>query len=166
MNNFNQGKIYTIISVIGHVQYIGSTCKRLSMRMSQHLSSYKKYLNDGGPNMTSYKVLAFSDATISLLEAVSVETGCELRALEGQYIRRMDCVNKNIPTNFSTYDMKDYGRRYYNANKKKMNQTSKAYYHRNGIVRCNLCMRSMSQRRLALHNKTSWRHQINLINSI
>jgi Zn-finger nucleic acid-binding protein len=104
-NKYHSGKIYVIESDEGRVCYIGSTCKSLIERMRQHKSNMKRW-NAGKANFTtSFDVLKYSDARISLVEDFACETNHQLRKRESFHISvaRRDfadnsendkCVNK------------------------------------------------------------------------
>ena len=86
INKYNNAKIYCIKSVEGDKMYIGSTCKKyLSSRLAQHRHALIKWLAGTYGYCSSFEVLG-KDSYIELLEAVNVNTGEELRALEKQYI--------------------------------------------------------------------------------
>ena len=86
INKYNNAKIYCIKSVNGDKMYIGSTCKKyLSSRLSQHNYDRINWLAGRRPYCSSFEVMG-ADSYIELLEAVNVNTGAELRALEKQYI--------------------------------------------------------------------------------
>lgn len=172
--NISRGKIYGIQSLIGGVQYIGSTCQTLELRMRQHVSSYRKYLIHGGYTTKSHLVLCFPDAEIKLIENCSVESVFELRAVEGQYITNgtaegLICVNKNKPTNIETGNSKEYYKEYYIANKPVIQEANWNYYHSKTKKKkgtCHVCDKTMTAVGLVGHKKKSWSHQINMMLSI
>ena len=87
INKYNNAKIYCIKSANNNEMYIGSTCKKyLSSRLSQHRYDFINWIDGRRPYCSSFNVLCKDDTYIELLEAVNVNTGAELRALEKQYI--------------------------------------------------------------------------------
>jgi hypothetical protein len=93
------GKLYAIRSFKTDLIYIGSTCeKRLSARMGKHRCSYRSYLNQtpGCFFITSYEILQYEDAFIELILECENITKDELRRVEGEHIRKNNCVNKII----------------------------------------------------------------------
>jgi hypothetical protein len=94
--NYGLGKIYKIWSYQTDKIYVGSTCQRLSNRMSGHRRHYRRYQNGKYPFVTSFEILKFDDAKIELIELVNATCRAEILAREGHYIRTLDCVNKRI----------------------------------------------------------------------
>lgn len=100
MPNYQQGKVYKILSN-DELCYIGSTTlPLLCMRMAEHRNGYKR-LKSGGKisNISSYILFdkyGVDNCRIELLEAVSCNSKDELTRREGHYIRLLNCVNKNI----------------------------------------------------------------------
>lgn len=88
------GKIYVIRSKSTDKIYIGSTCRPLADRLSQHKSAFTRY-KSGITNFTSSsEILEFGDAYIELLELFPCKTKEELHAREGHWIRTTNaCVN-------------------------------------------------------------------------
>ena len=76
--------------------YIGSTTQILCKRMSDHRRDYKNYLNNSVNYITSYEILKHGDAYIEVLFEAEFESVDYLRKKEGEYIRELKCVNKNI----------------------------------------------------------------------
>lgn len=91
-----KGYIYCIRSHQTDQIYIGSTTQILSKRMSDHRVDYKCWLNKKRGYVTSFEILKFDNAYIELLQEVEVESKAELRKLEGENIRKHNCVNKRI----------------------------------------------------------------------
>jgi hypothetical protein len=85
--NFQNGKIYSIRSHQTEHIYIGSTTQLLSQRFSNH----KKM------RCSSREIMKYDDAYIELIEMFPCANTIELQGREGDVIRTMDCVNKNIP---------------------------------------------------------------------
>ena len=100
-NIYNQSKIYKIEPITEHEEheiYIGSTTKKyLSQRLQQHKSSYKSYLNNKANKYTIYDLFnkyGVENFNIYLLENYNCNDINELRAKEGDYIRKLKCINK------------------------------------------------------------------------
>ena len=129
MNKFQQGKIYSIRSHQTDKIYIGSTINRLSRRINQHRSAYKKYLIDKKIYVSSYEILKYTDHFIELLEMCPCSNKNELTRREGELIRSMNCVNKLIPGR----NIKEYGKEYYQNNKIKIQEDSKKYKQENKL---------------------------------
>jgi len=122
MPDYKNSKIYKIESLTGGVCYIGSTTQTLSMRMCGHRADYKSSL-DGKSKITSTKVLCYDDAKIYLIESYPCNTREELHAKEGEWIKKVDCVNKNIPCRPP--------KKYYEDNKEYLKFRSSIYRQKN-----------------------------------
>ena len=100
-NNYKNGKIYMITDNAYTEKYIGSTIVGLSSRMSQHRECYRRFIN-GNNNQTCISVFSIFDkfglenCKIELIENVICENKEQLRKIEGDYIKKLDCVNKRI----------------------------------------------------------------------
>ena len=102
MPNYNQGKIYKIVSNTDtDICYVGSTTRPLlCQRMEQHRWGYK-YLKSGykTSNISSYILFdkyGVENCSIELIEMFPCNTKDELTKREGYYIRSLNCVNKII----------------------------------------------------------------------
>jgi len=92
-SNFKNAKIYCIKSYNTDKIYIGSTCRSLSQRFSEHKSHYKS----GKLKSNSKYIFDYDNAYIELIKETPCNNLMELRKYEHYYIRKMECVNKNIP---------------------------------------------------------------------
>jgi len=92
MSKYQNAKIYKIVSPHTDKCYVGSTCKKLKSRLSNHIDDFK---NDS--SVTSKHILKFGDYEIVLIENYCCENKEELRNKERFYIQSLNCVNKNIP---------------------------------------------------------------------
>jgi len=114
MVNYENGKIYKIesISCEGKV-YVGSTTKEyLSQRMDYHRYDYIRWKN-GKKQHKLYSFVLFDmyglkNCKITLLEIFPCKTSDELHAKEGEYIRMLDCVNKNVAGRTKKESQKNY----------------------------------------------------------
>jgi hypothetical protein len=87
MPNFANGKIYAIRSHQTEQIYVGSTTQPLSVRFGGHKRQ----------TCSSREIMKFEDCYIELLENYPCADKNELNRREGELIRNMDCVNKQIP---------------------------------------------------------------------
>ena len=95
--NYDDSKIYTLRSHQTDEIYIGSTTQEISKRLANHKTAFKRYNEGKSTNyLTSFKILEHDDAYIELLESFPCTNRMELCKREGELIRLMDCVNKNI----------------------------------------------------------------------
>ena len=94
MVNYKQGKIYKIECNVTGLIYIGSTCKKkLSQRMSEYRSNYKKYLNGKKKYYSVFKVMENKDYVIILIEDFPCNSKDQLFARERYYTNEIECVN-------------------------------------------------------------------------
>lgn len=141
MPNYKNSKIYMLWSPSNpNLIYIGSTTQSLALRMGQHRSKYKRYLNGTcKTNYSSFRVLECGDARIELIECVECKDRKELCRIEGKYIRERECVNKQISgrtKNEYYQDNKEkrqeygrrYGRQYRQDNKQKKKEYEQQYH--------------------------------------
>ena len=114
MPNYQNGKIYKIISQHTDKCYVGSTTlKYLSTRLAKHRGDYKK--NSGG--VTSKYILELGDYEIVLLELYPCNSKDELHKRERHYMDILDCVNKRKPR--TKEERKQYMRQHKLDNKDK-----------------------------------------------
>ena len=121
MPNYQNGKIYAIRSHQTDNIYIGSTCSPLYKRFYDHKANYKSKKNK--INYSSFKIVKYDDAYIELLEEYPCNSKEELNKKEGEYIRSMDCVNKEIAGRTE--------KEYKEENKEHYKQLSKKYRKEN-----------------------------------
>lgn len=96
MSNYQQGKIYKIVSANTDKIYIGSTTKQyLSSRIAHHICVYKKWLKGEHHKLNSFDVLEFGDCKIILIESFPCNSKAELEAREYHHIKE----NKAFTTN-------------------------------------------------------------------
>lgn len=116
-NKYRNGKIYKIPD-IGYTKcYVGSTYQELSQRMAQHRIDYKRYLNGKRIGISSVQLFdefGLEHCKIELLEEYPCENKQQLNKREGEYIKKIKCVNKLIAGRND--------REYYQDNKEKMKQ--------------------------------------------
>jgi hypothetical protein len=92
-----KGYIYIIRSHQTTDVYYGSTKQRLSQRMTEHRSQYKRYINGEVSYFRSVNhILKYNDAYIELIEEIEYKNKQELIAREGFFIRNNSCINKEI----------------------------------------------------------------------
>ena len=99
MVNYNNSKVYKIVSDLGDLVYIGSTTKNyLSSRLAEHRSAYKTR-NNGikKGKFSSYQLFneyGPENCNIYLLELVICDSKNELLARERYHIERIECINR------------------------------------------------------------------------
>lgn len=98
MVNYKNGKIYKVIDFTTNTIYIGSTCDTLSRRLTKHRSNYKQSLKGNYGNCRIHDILKNDNYKILLIKECPCDNKEQLEAIEGEYIQKLDCVNKNLPT--------------------------------------------------------------------
>ena len=123
MVNYENGKIYKIVCNETNDVYIGSTVEKLSVRMSKHRAHYKRYQAGKRSYITSFEILKYPSAKILLVRNCPCDSKEELHAIEGNFIRNNECVNKVIPGRTSV--------EYYQDNSEQIKQKVKQYRQSN-----------------------------------
>lgn len=126
MSNYQQGKIYKIVSPHTDKIYIGSTTKQyLSQRLAKHKSSFKGWQCNKDHYISSFDLIQLGDVEIILIESYPCNSKDELTARERHWIEQNKelITNKNIP---SRTDKERAIERYKN-NKEDMDKKSKIY---------------------------------------
>jgi methionine synthase I (cobalamin-dependent) len=136
--NYQNGKIYKIVSQHTDNIYVGSTCSPLYKRLYEHKKNFKSFLNGKYHYTSSFDILKFGDCDILLIENYPCESRDELHAREGHYIKSMKCANKRVAgRSKKTYyeDKKDElslaHRKYYDKNKECLKKRQNEYYNDN-----------------------------------
>ena len=141
--NYQNSKIYKIFSYENpDVVYIGSTSRLLLCdRMKGHRSSYRSWLNGKKINgkikyCSSYELLKFDDNKIELICNCPCKSRDELRAIEGQYIRKYKADEKYCCVNISISGRTK--KEYRDDNKEKISISNKIYRENNKdkIIKC------------------------------
>lgn len=138
MNPYNSSRVYKIHSDEAHLTYYGSTRLSLVDRFKKHVNAYNRYTRGNGDYCSSFKVVCYSDAKITLVESVNVESKQELMKIEAGHIVSNECVNKNIPcrTNKQYYndkksDILESKAQYYIDNRESILKIKSDYYAKN-----------------------------------
>ena len=122
MPDYQNSKIYKLVSNKTSDLYIGSCLMRLSTRLSQHKSKTNRCVS---------KTLFITDAiiTIVLIENYPCNTKNELKARELHYITMNNCININKPfvCDIPFSDRKAWHKEYQQANKEQLNEKQKVY---------------------------------------
>ena len=92
-------KIYKLTSEQTPKVYIGSTKLNLNTRFILHKTKFKNRVK----YITANEILQYDDCKIELVEDCNCDL-IDLKKKEGDYIRTLDCVNKNV----AGRDLKQY----------------------------------------------------------
>lgn len=163
MVNYKNGKIYKIESKQGNCQYIGSTCQKLKARFKGHLNNYK-HCEKSKRYITSFDVLKYPDATISLIKLYPCDDKKELFREEGKYIKQLDCVNKTQAgrTHREFYienkqQILEDRKKFYIENKEKIMNNVSNYYQKNKQTRITYAKKYREENKQKLKEKASSR---------
>ncbi len=136
--NYNNSKIYKIVSPSTDKIYIGSTTQPLCKRIAKHLSNYRNYNIDNTKGyMTSYEILKIGDYSIKLIEECNFENKEQLRQREGYYIKSYQNIVVNVRIAGRTKKeyalknkerLKQYINQYRIVNKEHITEMKKQYY--------------------------------------
>lgn len=133
--NYQNGKIYKIVSDNTDKIYIGSTCSPLSKRLYQHKNAFNNQ-KAGRRIVTSIKLLELGEVDIILIENFPCNNKNELHARERFWIEqnKETVVNRNIPNRTQKeyrHDNKEIiaqqMKQYRQDNKEKIAKQSKQY---------------------------------------
>jgi hypothetical protein len=127
--NYQLGKVYKIVDNTNDQCYVGSTCEPiLARRLASHVSKYKSFLNEKQNYVTAFEVIKNGDYDIVLIENFPCNNKDELFARERHWTNEIPCVNKIKGQGlFNEIGQVEYGRRYYDANKEKIDNRNKNY---------------------------------------
>ena len=180
MPNYQDGKIYTIRNYTDDsLIYVGSTIDTLSRRLAEH-----RYKCKAGSHISLHSHIVDNDWSnwyIELYEYYPCNNKVELNKREGEVIRELATINKNIAgrTNKEWREenankLKEKKKKYYKDNTDKINEKHKEYYEENTYklkeyrkkyyednlekykekVCCDICGAFTSKYGLARHQKT------------
>jgi hypothetical protein len=68
----------------------------LKKRLSLHKSHYKRWLNKRGSYCSSFEIIKSKDACIELLEELECKCTNIFRQKEGEWQKKLNCINKNV----------------------------------------------------------------------
>jgi hypothetical protein len=119
MPEYSKSKIYKILNVISDDVYVGSTCQELSKRFHAHKCNVNLPQYEKNKFYCKMKEFGLDNFYIELVENYPCSTREELRAREGEWIRKISTLNKLI----AGRDWKGY----YDDNAELLRQKSKYY---------------------------------------
>ena len=126
-NKYCNGKIYKITDLGYNECYVGSTVQKLPSRMGGHRRTFKRY-TDGKKEGFCSSFLLFETygadcLKIELIEQVRCNNKEELRRHEGEWIQRLECVNKRV----AGQTPQEWRKKYYDANREKLLESFRMY---------------------------------------
>jgi hypothetical protein len=136
--DYTKGKIYKITNDFNDEVYIGSTCDTIVKRYSLHRAGCFNKEKKDRPLYTLMNDIGFERFRIELICEYPCEDKYQLRQKEGEYIRNLGTLNKQIAgRDWKQYkdDFKEkfdkYHKDYREINKEIIAQNDKAYYEKN-----------------------------------
>ena len=138
--DYKNGKIYCIRNSIDEdiYIYIGSTCQPLSKRMTDHRRSINSSRDKNMPLYIKIRELGITNFYIELLEEYGCDNKEQLRAKEGEYIRKMGSLNRRVEARTIKeyrHDKKEHlqacKKQYYQENKPVLLLKSQVYVKNN-----------------------------------
>ena len=96
MSEFSKERIYKILSTIIDDVYVGSTCQPLTKRLYEHKKTIGKQTYENNKFYCKMQELGSDNFYIDLVENYPCSTREELRAREGEWIRKISTLNKLI----------------------------------------------------------------------
>ena len=131
--NYKNGKIYCIRNNFDNDIYVGHTTQTLSKRMEKHRRDCKTSKSQSRKLYLKMRELGIENFYIELLEKYPCNDIEELRAKEGEWIRKMGTVNMLLagrtPEQYrkdTVEQKKEYDKEYvvkYRGRRKELNQT-------------------------------------------
>ena len=94
MPNYQNGKIYKIVSDNIEGTYYGSTADTLWSRFGTHNRHFRLWKKGKYHYVTSFKLIEAGNASIVLVENYPCNSKIELTARERHWIENNECVNK------------------------------------------------------------------------
>jgi hypothetical protein len=91
-----EGRIYKLVSSASDKVYVGSTTEDLSVRFAKHKTAYNRYKNGLFHYISAFDVCCYPDVEIELIEELQCNDKATLLRREGEIIKTMNTVNRNI----------------------------------------------------------------------
>jgi hypothetical protein len=132
--------VYKITSPQTDKVYIGSTSKKLNVRLNQHKIAYNRFLNGKGKKLGSFDVIKFDDCVIEELESFEGLNKKGLNCFERKWydIYKDKVCNINIPNRTKADWERDnqifldnWKKNYRQTHKEKYNKYANEYYYNN-----------------------------------
>lgn len=122
-------KIYKLTNDQG-LNYIGSTKLNLEKRLTRHKSHFLRFLNNPNLYNTAHEVFKGTGVKIELLEDLGDITKTKVMFKENDYIKNINCVNKNMAI-LTEEDRAKYREKYRDENIDEYLNYQKQYYKNN-----------------------------------
>ena len=96
MPNYQEAKVYKLVSNYTDKIYIGSTTQNLAVKKAGHVRDYKNWLDGIHSYYCCFEIVKHNDFNIILLLNHPCNNKSELQAKLHEYIINNDCINKYI----------------------------------------------------------------------
>ena len=123
MPDYQKAKIYKIVDANEEMLYVGSTVNTLARRLAQHKGCYKKEKKYFTTSHIIFDKYGMENCKILLLENCPCNSKEELSKREGEFIRELNCVNKQV----AGRNHKEYLKEYRENNKEVLAEKAKKY---------------------------------------
>ena len=141
MPDYSKGQIYKICDVGFNKCYIGSSVEKLYDRMAKHRNQYKRYKQGKSNYCHVFKLFdeyGVENCKIYWIKDYPCQNKKELGAIEGEYIKSMECVNKQVAgrskeqwTEDNKEKLKMQHSERYKRDKPTINEKRREYYKHN-----------------------------------
>ena len=122
MVNYQNGKIYMIMTENSNDIYIGSTTQTLEARLEEHESRFRR----GVKYYSSYEILKQGNYKIVLIKNFACNSKIELETEETKFQKDLVCVNNRL-ARMTEEEKRQYNKQYKIDNKEKIKQQRKQY---------------------------------------
>jgi hypothetical protein len=160
MVNYQNAKVYLLRSHNTDKVYVGTTTRKLSDRFSEHKHRTKHY------NCSSKEIFEYGDCYIELYKKYPCNDKEELRQIEGEVIRELDCVNKIIAGRTdeqykedNRVELRTKQKIYTEKNREEINKKQREDPRRSEKIECE-CGLFISRRNIANHKKTKTHYKL------
>jgi len=95
--NTNLYELRTLTEGYDHLVYRGKTTRDISKRLWEHNHDYQNYLNGTRHYCSSFEIVKHGNVKIELVRVANCKNKKHSNRVEGDFIREVECVNKNMP---------------------------------------------------------------------
>ena len=156
MVNYQNGKIYTIVSQQTDQIYIGSTTKKyLCSRLGKHKIDYQRHQEGKMNYVSSFALIEKEDCKIVLLENFPCDSKDELNAREQYYLDKYASICVNMQKAYTGLNNLEYAKKYRKDNETELKKKQAE------LIECS-CGTSYTRCNKARHMKTE-KHKQSLI---
>lgn len=140
--DYSKSKLYFLRSNQTEKIYVGSTIQSLTARFNGHTGDYKRFKNGNFSYLTAFELMKYDDVYIELIRICPCETKEELNRIEGEEIKKHNCVNKRVEGRTIQEwkeDTKEQRQKYLDDTKEQRKIRDKIYHEKNKLHRNKKC---------------------------